>query len=63
MYKDGNPVIDPKFIAFLRATLSKMAGVNEIDYKLIDLEFWSAWPRRFYNIKAYDATKVLNIYL
>lgn len=34
-----------------------MAGNFFLDLGLINADFWSAWPRRFYNIKHYDATK------
>ena len=50
-------LVDPNFIAFLRATLGKMAGTNVLDMGVIDLDFWTAWPRRFYNIRTYDATR------
>ena len=49
--------VDQKFVGFLRATLGKMAGTGVIGMELIDLDFWSAWPRRFYNIRTYDLTK------
>ena len=51
------PQIDYKFVAFLRATLAKMAGTKVLDPQVIDLEFWLSWQRRFYNIRAYDRTK------
>ena len=51
------PPLDPKFVAFLRATLSKMAGTDILNPEVIDLDFWNSWPRRFYNIRAYDMTK------
>lgn len=57
MDKDGKKGIDPKFVAFLRATLSKMAGTGIIDPDFINVEFWSSWPRKFYNIRTYDSTK------
>ena len=41
----------------MRATLAKMAGTNILNPETINLEFWSSWPRRFYNIRAYDMTK------
>lgn len=34
-----------------------MAGTGVINKDHINLEFWTAWPRRFYNIRAYDSTK------
>ena len=49
--------VDQRFIGFLRATLGKMAGTGVIAMDLIDLDFWSAWPRRFYNVRTYDLTK------
>lgn len=54
---DDLPVVDPKFVAFLRATLAQMAGTEILDPEIIDLEFWASWPRRFYNIRNYDGTK------
>lgn len=50
-------VVDQRFIAFLRATLGMMAGTNIIDREIIDLEFWSSWPRKFYNVRSYDSSK------
>lgn len=49
--------LDSKFIAFLKATLAKMAGLDVISIDFIDLDFWLSWPRRFYNIRSYDLTK------
>ena len=34
-----------------------MAGIGVLDHGIIDLDFWSAWPRRFYNIRAYNLAK------
>lgn len=31
-----------------------MAGAGVISKELISLDFWVAWPRRFYNIRTYD---------
>lgn len=57
MSKTSLGVVDPKFVGFLRATLGMMAGTNVIDKEDINLEFWTSWTRRFYNVRAYDATK------
>ena len=57
MTKSNFDVVDQKFVAFLRATLGKMAGTQVIDPELINLDFWSSWPRRFYNVRTYDSTK------
>lgn len=55
--KQEDGLLDNNFVAFLRATLGKMAGTGILEMEVIDLDFWTAWPRRFYNIKAYDLTK------
>lgn len=34
-----------------------MAGTGILDEDVINLSFWTTWPRRFYNIRAYDLTK------
>ena len=34
-----------------------MAGTGVIDAEIINLEFWSSWPRRFYNVRTYDSTR------
>ena len=62
MTKSEIPVIDQNFVAFLKATLGKMAGTNVIDRDHIGLEFWSGWPRKLYNVRSYDLTKGISRY-
>ena len=50
--------VPPKFVAFLQASLSKMAGFHYIQPELIDLNFWSKMPIKFTAIKIYDKTVV-----
>lgn len=57
MNKSELPVLDQDFVAFLKATLGKMAGTDVIDRDHIALDFWSGWPRKFYNVRSYDLTK------
>ena len=52
-------MIDPKFVAFLRATLAKMAGTGVLHKDTINLEFWSSWPNRYYNVRTYDMYEAL----
>ena len=60
MTKESNgPDIDSKFINFFRATLAKMYGIGALKKEFIDHKFWDSWPKRFYNIRAYDTTKEL----
>ena len=49
--------VNIKFIVFLKATLGKMMGTNILPNNFLDLQFWLSWPRKFYNIKAYDSAK------
>ena len=55
--KSKKPVVNTSFVAFLRATLGEMAGTGVIDREFINFDFWTAWPRKFYNVKSYDLTK------
>ena len=34
-----------------------MAGTEVIEREYIDFDFWTAWPRKFYNVRSYDLTK------
>ena len=56
--KGNEPTVNPKFISFLKGTLGKMVGLKILRSEDINLSFWDAWPRKFYSIKSYDATKV-----
>ena len=49
--------VNIKFIVFLKATLGKMMGTGILPHDFVDLQFWQSWPRKFYNVKAYDSTK------
>lgn len=57
MKKSALPLISHKFISFFKCTLAKMAGTNVIKKEIINLNLWASWPRKFYNIRAYDLTK------
>ena len=46
------------FVAFLRASLAKMAGHGFLKPDLIDLEFWSKMHLRFSSVKFYDKSLV-----
>ena len=56
----GN-VVPPKFVAFLQASLSKMAGHHYISPDLIDMEFWTEMPLKFRAIKFYDKSLVSEV--
>ena len=51
--------VNIKFIVFLKATLGKMMGTEILPNGFLDLHFWQSWPRKFYNVKAYDGTKLI----
>ena len=57
MSKTSLDVVDLSFVAFLRATLGMMAGTEVINKEYVDFDFWTAWPRKFYNVRSYDATR------
>ena len=42
----------------MKTTLGKMVATNTLPSDFINLHFWESWPRRFYNIKSYDASKI-----
>ena len=46
--------MDGNFVAFLKATLSKMVSAGVLKKAYISMDFWAAWPRRFYHIRKYD---------
>ena len=50
-------MVNMKFIVFLKGTLGKMVATNTLKKDFINLDFWETWPRKFYNVKAYDLTK------
>ena len=35
-----------------------MCGAGVLDKDLISLDFWTGWPRRFYNVRTYDEEDV-----
>ena len=47
-----------KFVAFLRAALSKMAGYKYVRPELIDMEFWTKMPLKWSAVKFYDKSLV-----
>lgn len=54
---EDKSMINYKFIIFVKATLGKMVATNTLEPDFINLDFWDSWPRKFYNIRAYDMTK------
>ena len=46
------------FVAFLRASLAKLAGYQYINPDLINMEFWSKMPLKFTAVKYYDKSLV-----
>ena len=56
--KSNIPSVPANFIAFLRASLAKMAGSNYIKPELIDMEFWTKIPIKFSAVKYYDKSFV-----
>lgn len=56
--KNQGPIVPTKFVAFLRASLAKMAGYKYIKSELIDAEFWSKMPLKFTAVKFYDKSVV-----
>ena len=49
--------VNIRFIIFLKATLGKMVATEILGNDFLDLHFWQQWPKKFYNIKAYDSAK------
>lgn len=56
--KNKPGTIPVKFVGFLRAALSKMAGLHYIKPELIDLQFWTKLPLKFSAVKHYDKSLV-----
>lgn len=54
--KDKDPIVDPKFVALLKTTLARLAGSEKLDFKLIGLDFWARWPKKFREKKRYVKT-------
>ena len=50
-------MVNVKFIIFLKTTLGKMVSSQTLDPTIISLNFWKAWPRKFYNVKVHDLSK------
>lgn len=59
--KNKPECVPVNFVAFLRASLAKMAGQHYIDRELIDLEFWTKMPLRFSSVKFYDKSLVREV--
>lgn len=51
------------FVAFLRASLSKLAGNRYIQPELIDVDFWTKMPLKFSAVKFYDKSLVITYIL
>ena len=56
--KNKSPVVPMNFVAFLRASLSKMVGYHYLKPDLIDLDFWAKLPLKFSAVKFYDKSVV-----
>ena len=59
--KQKGDIVPVEFVAFLRVSLSKMAGHHFIHPGLIDLEFWSKMHLKFGAVKYYDKSLVIKI--
>lgn len=55
---EGTKCVDMKFIVFLKTTLGKMVSAHSLPNDFINLQFWQKWPRKFYNVRSYDSTKI-----
>lgn len=49
--------VNNRFIIFLKATLGRMVATKILGKDFLDLHFWQLWPKKFYQIRAYDSTK------
>lgn len=58
--KQKGVIVPAAFVAFLRISLSKMAGHRFIQPDLIDLEFWTKMHLKFGAVKYYDKSLVTN---
>ena len=56
--KNKSAVVPISFVAFLRASLSKMAGHRYIQPDLIDMDFWGKMNIKFSAVKHYDKSVV-----
>ena len=56
--KNKPGTIPVKFVAFLRASLAKMAGHHYISPDFIDMEFWAKMPLKLSAVKLYDKSLV-----
>ena len=57
--RNKHGVVSVEFVAFLRASLAKLAGLKYIKPDLIDMEFWAKMPLKFNAIKYYDKSLVI----
>ena len=56
--KNKPETVPVNFVAFLRASLAKMAGHGFLKPDLIDMEFWSKMHLRFSSVKFCDKSLV-----
>lgn len=54
-------LVPAQFVAFLRASLAKLAGNKYIRPDFIDMEFWAKMPLKFSAVKFYDKSVVNKI--
>lgn len=60
--KSPGEIVPMKFVAFLRASLAKLAGNHYIAADLIDMEFWAKMPLKFSAVKFYDKSLVIKTF-
>lgn len=56
--KNKGLTVPVEFAAFLKASLSKMAGQKFLDPQLISLDFWNKLPIKFSAVKFYEKSLV-----
>ena len=61
--RQQGPLVLPSFVAFLQASLAKMAGLRYIPREFIDYDFWAKMPLKFSAIQHYDKSLVSKIEL
>ena len=47
-------MVDKKFVALFKTTLSRLAGAGLFNSSFIDHEFWLRWPKKFREKKRYE---------
>lgn len=45
--------MDPRFVALLKSSISRLVGQKIIKPHVNDLEFWTRWPNKFREAKRY----------